>query len=104
MVERLVAMSIAASLLFAGPAFGAGWEELCKAGYAVITETSVDGEFTGCEYDKKVPLQNGLVFVCSEYNYTYSYNPDVYILKNIKTGDIKVVIDDESFEGTLYRR
>lgn len=79
-------------------------ENLCKNGYAVIEETNVDGEFEGCDYDKRIPLTNGLIFVCREYNYSYGYMPDVYILKNIRTGDIKVLIDDEEYEGDLYRR
>ena len=79
-------------------------EDLCKQGYAVIEETQVDGDFEGCDFDKRIPLMNGLVFVCSTYNYSYAYMPDVLILKHVRNGDMKVIIDDEEYDGTLYRR
>lgn len=81
------------------------WETLAKDGWAVSEKTYVDGDFEGCEYDKHIPLGNGLIFVCSGYGYSYSYRPDVYILKNVQGwGGYKVVIDDEEYDGTLYRR
>jgi hypothetical protein len=55
-------------------------EELARDGYAVVIETNVDGEFEGCDFDN-ASVQNGMIFVCSEYSYTYSYMPDVLILK-----------------------
>lgn len=79
-------------------------EDLARDGYGVVEETSVDGDFEGCDFDKHIPLSNGLVFVCSEYSYTYSYSPEVLILEHVRSGDIKVLIDDEEYEGTLYRR
>jgi hypothetical protein len=88
----------------AGVATASDLEDLAKDGYAVIIETEVEGEFEGCDFDKRIPFQNGMIFVCSEYNYTYAYNPDVLILKHVSSGDIKVIIDDEEFDGTVYRR
>ncbi len=30
-------------------------EYLAKEGYAVIEETQVDGDFEGCDFDKRIP-------------------------------------------------
>jgi hypothetical protein len=79
-------------------------DDLARDGYGVIDETNVDGEFEGCDFDKRIPLTNGLIFVCSEYSYSYSYHPEVLILEHVRSGDIKVLIDDEEYDGTLYRR
>ena len=97
---------IAALLSFAAaPALGSDWEDLAKDGWAVVQSTQVDGDFEGCEYDKRIPLMNGLIFVCQEYGYSYSYMADVYILQNVRGNyGYKVVIDDEEYDGTLYKR
>ena len=93
------------SLLIAPLATRAGdLEDLAKRGYAVVEETNVDGEFNGCDYDRRITLDNRLIFVCSEYSYSYSYRPDVLILEHIRTHDIKVLIDDDEYDGTLYKR
>ena len=77
-------------------------EDLAKDGYGVIDETSVaDDDFDGCDHGKVIAFDNGLKFKCSEYNYHYSYNPDVYILKHVQYNDYKVVIDNEKFEGSI---
>lgn len=101
MRKALVAITLVSS---SQAAMAGGLEDLAREGYAVVLETEVDGEFEGCDFDKRIPLQNGMVFVCSEYNYTYSYTPEVLILKHVSSGDIKVLIDDEEFEGTVFRR
>jgi hypothetical protein len=96
---RFVVLSV---LLMLTPAAARGddLEDLARD----VEETNVDGEFEGCEYDKRIPLSNGLIFVCSEYSYSYSFRPEVLILEHVRTGDIKVLIDDEDYDGTLYRR
>jgi|SRR5208283_5760160 len=76
-------------------------QELAKQGYAVAEKTSVDGEFDGCVGDNKIPLTNKLVFECHTYNYAYSYRPEVLILQNIRTGDLKVFINGQEFSGKL---
>ena len=105
-MSRRTATIFAAALVIGNVAAASGsdLEDLAKEGYAVIEETSIDGEFEGCDFDKRIPLSNGLIFVCSEYNYDYAYAPDVLILKNVRSGDIKVLIDDEEFEGEAIPR
>lgn len=85
------------------PTYAANLEELSKDGYAVAEKTSILGEFNGCEFDKIYKLANGLIFKCAEFNYYYSYNPEVYILEHIKNGDYKVVINNNEYYGSLYR-
>ena len=85
-------------------AYAQNLEDLARDGYGVVDETYVNGEFEGCDHDKRIPLSNGLIFVCSEYSYSYSYNPDVLILEHVRSGDVKVLIDDEEYDGALYRR
>jgi hypothetical protein len=83
--------------------FAIDWEDLCKEGYAVITKTSISGEFNGCDYDKHYKLSNGMTFKCDSYDYSYSYSPDFYVLKNIKYGNIKYIINGDEYSGTLYK-
>jgi hypothetical protein len=97
---------IAAAVFFAlglQAASASDLETLAEEGYGVIEKTSVMGEYEGCDFDRHIPLADGLVFICEGYDYTYAYDPDVLILKNVKTGDIKVIIDDDEEEGTLVQ-
>ncbi len=60
--------------------------------------TYVDGDFEGCDYDKMIPFENGLLFKCRTYRYHYAYHPRVMIVGNY------VTIDGEKYEGQLYRK
>jgi len=95
------------ALFLIGNAIGArasDLEDLARDGYAVVEETQVDGDFEGCEFDKQIQLVNGLVFVCAEYSYSYGFMSEVLILKHIRSGEIKVLIDDQAYNGALYTR
>lgn len=101
-MKKLSAILLCCMLSFG--AVASDLEDLAKAGYAVIDETTVKGyDFEGCDYGRVIAFNNGLKLQCSEYKYHYSYNPDVYILKNARSNDYKVIIDDEEFEGRLGR-
>ena len=78
-------------------------EQLARDGYGVAETTNVAGEFKGCDFGRRIPFNDGLVFVCSSYNYHYAYSPEVLILKSVRTGQFKVLIDGEEFDGDLYR-
>ena len=93
---------LASGLVFSAPASASKLEDLAKDGYGVVLETTVDDEFEGCDFGKHIKLSNGMVFVCSEYNYSYSNSPEFYVLKNVLTGQTKTLIDDEEFSGTLH--
>lgn len=90
--------------LLAPIALASDLEDLARDGYAVIDETQVDGDFEGCEHGKSIPLLNGLVFVCSEYNYSYSFMPEVLILQHVRSGDFRILINEDEYRGTLYRQ
>jgi hypothetical protein len=79
-------------------------DRLARRGFGVIEQTQVNGEFQGCEYGRRISLMDGLIFVCSGYSYHYSYGPETLILKSVRTGEIRVLIDDEEFDGTVYKR
>ncbi|SEI96167.1 hypothetical protein [Paraburkholderia diazotrophica] len=79
-------------------------DRLARRGFGVVEETQVNGEFQGCESGRRIPFMDGLIFVCSGYSYHYSYSPEALILKSVRTGEIRVLIDDEEFDGTVYKR
>lgn len=69
-------------------------------GYTVSAVTKVDGDFEGCEYDRKIKLQNGWVLTCQNYKYHYAYSPTIAVLsRDVGNGFvIKAVIDDEIYD------
>lgn len=79
------------------------FEELCKDGYAVVLQTNISDDFEGCDYDKYYKLDNGMVFKCNSYHYHYAYRPEFFVLKSIKYGDLKYIIDDNEHLGILYK-
>lgn len=97
-ISAFVATAMALAAL---SATAADLEEPAREGYAGITETRVDGAFEGCDFDKRVPLTNGPVFVCSTYSYSYSYRAEVLIVEHVRDGDIKVLIKNREYRGQL---
>lgn len=68
-----------------------------------VINTQVDGNFEGCDFDKRIDFTNGLVFVCSTYSYTYSYMPKVKIFA-IQGKSPQVYISGKRYSGAVYRR
>jgi hypothetical protein len=79
-------------------------ERLARDGYGVLDSTTMMGEFNGCDVGAKFPLANGLIFVCSAHHFGAVFEPEVLILKNVRTGETKVLIDGDEFEGRIFRR
>lgn len=77
-------------------------EELAYEGYSIIERTRVDGEFPGCAPGRRIPLRNGMVFVCAELHVAHGGPPDVVIVKHVHDGDIRVLIDEAEYRGTLH--
>ncbi|MBY4945398.1 hypothetical protein K6V92_02010 [Cupriavidus respiraculi] len=98
--------ALLAAALLATPtdAVPADWERLAKDGYGAVAKTRVEGKFHGCERDQHIPLKNGMVFVCRTHEASSSRNPEVYIMEHVRTGKLKVVIDDDEYKGELRRR
>lgn len=67
-----------------------------------IIKTAVAGTFEGCDYDRMIELENGLLFKCSTYRYQYAYRPTVRIV--LRQGGQDVYIAGQKYSGTLYRR
>ena len=69
-------------------------------GFSVAAVTRVDGDFEGCDFDKKIHLQNGWILTCQNYNYQYAYSPEVAVLvENLNGGyAVKAVIGDEIYD------
>ena len=66
-----------------------------------VSETQINGEFEGCDFDRRYMLMNGFTFVCATYSYSYSYMPDVKIISISGRAPI-VYIDGEKYDGTVY--
>jgi hypothetical protein len=95
------ALFLVVSLTTGQSASASELERRAQEGYGVLLQTNVAGEFRGCNFGWVIPLANGLHFVCSGYSYHYAYDPEVLILKNVRTGQIKSLIDDEEFDGSI---
>ncbi len=75
-------------------------------GYTVIASTKFDGDFEGCDYNRKIPLLNGWILECNIYHYSYSFMPDVVIFsRDIGAGySIKAVIGDYVYDMNPVRK
>jgi hypothetical protein len=68
-----------------------------------VLKTKVTDTFEGCDFDKRIELENGLVFVCRSYGYAYAYRPEVLIV-NAAGRPPEVYIKGKKYNGTLYRK
>lgn len=85
-------------------ACGSDLENLAREGWGAAEVTYAQGEFEGCDFNKRIALDDGLIFVCQTYHYHYAYHPEVLILKNVRgNSGFKIVIDDDEYDGTLFR-
>ena len=80
-------------------------DDLCElVGYTCIDCSNVVGDFEGADFEKLVKLDNGMIFEFNEYNYSYSYRPEVAIFameRNYKGEShimYKLVIEDEIYD------
>jgi len=98
--------AIVAPLFVAFPSnfvFAQDLEQMARDGYGVLERTSVNGEYQGCDFNRQIPLMDGLVFVCETYSYSYAYDPEVLILKNVRDGTVKTMINGTQVSGNFYR-
>jgi hypothetical protein len=78
-------------------------------GYTAVASSNVSGEFEGADFNKPVRLDNGMLFEFHEYNYSYSYRPDVIVFgKSAEYGGrsftvYKLLIEDELYDATRVR-
>ena len=70
-------------------------------GWTVAAVTQVDGEFEGCDFDKKITFLNGMILECATYDYFYAFMPTAVIFVNVTTYNqseyyrVKVLVNDE---------
>ena len=73
-------------------------------GYTMVDEKTIDGDFEGCDFDKKIAFMDGTYLICSTYSYTYTYMPAAVIYarhfkyKGNVYADIKMVVEDEIYD------
>ena len=73
-------------------------------GWTVAAVTQVDGEFEGCDFDRRIIFSNRWVLTCDTYSYSYAYRPDAVIFtKSVRYQSqsywlVKVLIDDEFYD------
>jgi hypothetical protein len=97
-------MAAVFSLALSTSAGASDLESLARDGYGVMESTTLLGTFKGCDIGLKFPLANGLVFACSEHHFGDVFEPEVLLLKNVRTGETKVLIDGDEVEGAIFRR
>jgi len=102
---RLISLSAFLVLYFAlliGEA--AALEQTELLGYTLIDEKTIEDEFEGCDFDKKIVFLDGTHLTCATYSYTYSYMPTAYIYarrieyKGERYMAIKMVVEDEIYD------
>jgi len=84
-------------------------DDICELdGYTMIGCTSAEGEVNG-ESGEIIKLYNGMIFELNDYNYNYSYSPEVGIfakkLDYQGKGFIlyKLIIEDEIYDASRIR-
>ena len=65
--------------------------------------TNVVEEFEGCDFDRQYALDNGLIFVCQTYSYSYAYRPQVQIAIP-ENGTPVVIIKGKVYRGQIFRK
>ena len=98
-------LPIAALIVFlsSGALMASDLENAARSGYGAIEKTQVNGDYQGCDFNRQIPLMDGLIFQCMSYSYHYAFMPEVLILKHVTNGSLKVLIDGEEVTGTLYK-
>lgn len=91
-------------MVFIYSACAYAFEQSELVGYTLIAEKTVEDEFEGCEFDKKIKFMDGTHLTCATYSYTYDYMPTAYIYakrfeyKGDAFYDIKMVVEDEIYD------
>lgn len=85
-------------------------DDICDlVGYTCLDCSNVVGDFEGADFDKLVKLDNGMIFEFNEYNYSYSYRPEVAVFSreiSYQKKDMviyKLIIEDEIYDAFRVR-
>lgn len=96
--------------LVAGPAWADLTGELSRlVGFTIIHAGTVTGyvdrggkvetDFEGCDFGRKLIIDETYSVTCASYGYHYAYRPDVVVLTKGSVG--KAIIDGEVFDISL---
>ena len=55
-----------------------------------------DDSFEGCEYGRRLIIDYDKAVTCTEYSYSYSYRPDIVVLKS-SYGSFEACIDGDMY-------
>lgn len=55
-----------------------------------------DGDFEGCDYGRKIFVDDRYAFTCASYSYSYAYHPKVVVLSN--GSSVKLIINDVIYD------
>jgi hypothetical protein len=83
------------------PARGQVVDDLVAKGFEVVRDTSVVGDFDGCEQDRQVSLKMGGLFTCAGFGYMHAHNPKAVLLKKKGANQYKLVIEHAVFDGVF---
>ena len=85
----------------AEPARGPVVDDLVAKGFEVVRDTSVVGDFDGCEQDRQVSLKMGGSFTCAGFGYMHAHNPKAVLLKKKGANQYKLVVEHAVFDGVF---
>lgn len=75
-----------------------GWQVIHSG--TVTGYINGDGEksedFEGCEYGRKIVLDDSYIVTCNTYSYSYSYRPSAVILSN--GYQLKLIVEDDEYD------
>lgn len=102
---------IVTSTMLSSPLYGSceidvsdyvGWSIIFSGtvtGY-VNEDGSTEDSFEGCEHGRRLIIDYNKAVTCQTYSYSYSYRPDIVILKS-SYGSYEACIDDEMYDISL---
>lgn len=105
-MKKLV-FSLAVCVVTSMPAHADFADKLGRlVGYSIVYSGTVTGyqdqkkkpndSFEGCEYGRKIFIDDSYQVTCATYSYTYSYRASVVILT--RGGSMKMVVGDEIYD------
>jgi len=83
------------------PSRGVRVDDLIAAGFTVLKDTKVVGDFDGCDYGRKVQLAAGGTFTCTGFGYMHAANPKAVLLKSPDGRQYKLVVGNAVFDGAF---
>lgn len=58
----------------------------------------IKDSFEGCDYERKIIIDNRTTVTCKSYNYRYSYRPKAVLIEKNYGYDMLLIIDNEIYK------